>query len=104
LFISSVSSAYGKSGSFGFTEGSACVSGKAKCATCAVAEITHVTLIFNGVRECSAFQFFLFGGVFYFFPGSACVSPCWSAGQCRYTAKLSAELWLSEKISQNVKG
>jgi hypothetical protein len=39
IFISAVSGALGKSGSFGFAEGSACVSGKAKCATCAVAEI-----------------------------------------------------------------
>jgi hypothetical protein len=64
----------GKSGSFGFAEVSDCVSGKAKCATCAVAEI----------------QFFLRCGVL-FFLGSACVSPSWSAGLCRETAKLSAE-------------
>jgi hypothetical protein len=42
------------------------VSGKAKCATFAVAEITHVTFIFNGVRECSAFQFFCAVGCFIF--------------------------------------
>ena len=53
IFISTVSGALVKSGSFGFAEGSALVSSIAKCATCALAEI----------------QFFLCGGVFYFFMG-----------------------------------
>jgi hypothetical protein len=61
---------------FAFAEGSACGWGKTKCAiyertfycflvsvnfVCAVA-ITHVTFIFNGVRECFAFQNILCGG------------------------------------------
>ena len=31
--------------------------------------------------------------IFWFCEGSACVSPSWSAGRCRNTAKLSAEFW-----------
>ena len=61
--------------------------GQTKCATCAVAEI----------------HFFVRWGVL-FFLGSACVSPSWSAGLCRNTAKLSAELRSSQKSGQDVKG
>jgi hypothetical protein len=103
LFVSTVFGAYSKSGSFGFAEGSAYVSGNAKCATYAVAEITQDTLIFNGVRECSAFQFFCAKGCF-IFSGSSFLSPSWSAGLYRYTAKLSALLKSFAKSSQDVKG
>ena len=47
--------------------------------------------------------FFVRWGVL-FFLGSACVSPSWSAGLCRDTAKLSAELSSSKKSGQDVKG
>lgn len=47
---------------------------------------------------------FLCGGGVLFFLGSACMSPSWSAGQGRVTAKLSAELRSSEKSGQDVKG
>ena len=60
---------------------SACGQGKAKCATCAVAEI----------------HFFVRWGVLFFLE-SACVSPSWSAGQCRVTAKLSAEYGRSKSL------
>lgn len=39
-----------------------------------------------------------------FFLGSACVSPSWSAGLCRDTAKLPVELRSSSKSGQDVKG
>ena len=38
----------------------ACVA--CKCANCALAEFTHVTIVFKGVREYSVFQNFLCGG------------------------------------------
>ena len=47
---------------------------------------------------------FLCGRGVLFFLGSACVSPSWSAGQCRVTAKLSAEIRSSKKSGQDVKG
>ncbi len=49
------------------------------------------------------FNFFVRWGVL-FFLGSACVSPRWSAGLCRDTAKLSAMLRSSRKSGQDVKG
>ena len=49
------------------------------------------------------FNFFVRWGVL-FFLGSACVSPSWSAGFCRDTAKLSAELRSSRKSGQDDKG
>jgi hypothetical protein len=58
IFISTVSGALVKSGSFGFAEGSACVSGKAKCATCALSEIQFFCVlggfIFSWVGLCVA--------------------------------------------------
>lgn len=48
------------------------------------------------------FNFFVRWGVL-FFLGSACVSPSWSAGLCRDTAKLSAAIRSSRKSGQDVK-
>jgi hypothetical protein len=39
-----------------------------------------------------------------FFLGSACVSPSWSAGLCRDTAKLPTAIRSSRKSGQDVKG
>jgi len=76
----------GKFSSFGFAKGRL-VLGKTKCAKCAVANS-----IFCAV------------GCFNFFLVSAFESPSWSAGLCRDTAKLSAELRSSEESGQDVKG
>lgn len=88
----------------GFAEGSACGLGKAKCATCAVAEITHVTFFFNGVRECSAFQFFLRGGVFYFFLDRIVCRQVGLLVCVENKTKLSAVFRFSVQYSQDVKG
>ena len=78
----------GKFCSFGFEKGWLACSGITKCAKCAAGK----------------FNFFCAVGCFNFFIVSACVSPSWSTGLCRFTAKLSAVLRSSEKSRQDVKG
>jgi len=58
----------------------------------------------DSYRDAEAeIQFFVRWGVL-FFLGLAQVSPRWSAGHCRNTAKLSAKLRSIEKTCQDVKG
>jgi len=61
MFVFNVRGAQGKSGSFGFAEGLACVTVKAKCANCAV-----VIFIFFSFSLCSKNSFINLSSIYVF--------------------------------------